>query len=425
LIVLTDPSEALYNLTSEPLKEVIADYPAAAVKAAAIHALGAATFYGGGGGGDADSPEVLELMHYLLDIVESDGHSVGAGDSGAVVAAALEEWGFLATHMHDLERESPAAMEPFAEQLESSDAHVQIAAGENIALLFEKSYTELEEGESVDDAAASARTSRASNGNGNGNRRRRKVGHQQRQQQQGNINGSNGVRTRARTRRRYQDNDGDDDDTDNDGDDGGNDDGFDDEHNDDDDDDDDEDDDDGNDDNGNDNTDDYMNGDNNSNDDEDDDDDDNGKRRRAPRLVKRYDACRDTGALKRQLAALAAESSRQRSKRDRRALHASFADILRSVERPARAPGPRHQQHVRLGRDMTTTMPTTVTTTTRKTGSGGSSSNKSSRMAAPRRAEMRIDRWWKLHRVRALRRILGGGFLAHYERNATVSDSLP
>jgi hypothetical protein len=78
-------------------------------------------------------------MNTFIEIVESDGASIDAQDEGNVVIAALEEWGLLATKIGDLEEETELAMEAFVEQLESADSGVQIAAGENIALLYEKS----------------------------------------------------------------------------------------------------------------------------------------------------------------------------------------------------------------------------------------------------------------------------------------------
>ena len=38
---------------------------------------------------------------------------------------------------------------------------------------------------------------------------------------------------------------------------------------------------------------------------------------------------------------------------------------------------------------------------------------------------MRIDRWWKLHRLQGLRRVLQGGFVRHYESNEVVFETLP
>lgn len=57
----------------------------------------------------------------------------------------------LATVLDDLQAATEAAIEAFVDQLESSDTSVQIAAGENIALMFEKSYTPVEDGEEISD----------------------------------------------------------------------------------------------------------------------------------------------------------------------------------------------------------------------------------------------------------------------------------
>ncbi len=286
LITITDPSDIAYDATRQPLKEVIGDFPSATVKSSAIHTLGATAFYGG-----ASTEEMLGAMDYLLEIIESDGRSVGAEDSGVVVTAALEEWGFLATQVEDLEQESPEAMEVFIDQLESSDASVTIAAGENIALLFEKSFTEREEGEDSDDEA-----------------------------------------------------------------------------------------------------------------DEDGEDFEMGNHPRdAPKMIKRYDPCRNIGQLKHQLSSLASISSRRLSKKDKKSLHTNFADILNSVQNPTR--GPRYQNA--LNQETGKRYGSRLVVRIHQTG------------------VMKIDKWWKLLRLRALRRILGGGFMVHYEKNEVVFESLP
>ena len=84
-------------------------------------------------------------------------------------------------------------------------------------------------------------------------------------------------------------------------------------------------------------------------------------------------------------------------------MHANFADILNTVEQPSR--GPRYQKAIdqETGRRYGSRMSIRI----HKTGS------------------MKIDKWWKLHRLQALRRILGGGFVVHYEHNEVVFESLP
>jgi hypothetical protein len=249
------------------------------VKAAAIRTLSAAAIYGGAG----DS-EIEDILDEFLEIVESDGSSIEAEDSAEVVIAVCEEWGFLATYVDDIEEKTETAMDAFVEQLESSDPSVQVSAGENIALLYEKSYTPRE----TDD--------------GPPNEEEDEDGHP--------IDTS---------------------------------------------------------------------------------------------MVKRYDVYRQSNQLRHTLTQLANISTRSVAKKDRKILHTNFSDILNTMEHPSR--GPKYQNAIdqetgkRYGSRMTVRI--------HQTGS------------------MKIDKWWKLQRLQALRRILGGGFVVHYEKNEVVFDSLP
>ncbi len=284
MTLITMPSEAIYDSVALPLKRTISDSASVATKNAAIHTLGTCNIYGG-----ASDDEILENMTYFLEIVSSDGNYVDAADEGDVVTAALEEWGYLATYIEDLEDESVDAMEAFVEQLESSNPSVQVAAGENIALVYEKSYTPQEDDEDVsDDGEAMS-------------------------------------------------------------------------------------------------------------------DPEDESRPDAPRLVKRYTPYRRTDQLVHTLASLANLSTRRLSKKDKKSLHTNFADILNSVENPTR--GPRYQNAV-----------------SHETGK-----RYGSRMVVRihQNGVMRIDKWWKLHRLKGLRRVLQGGFVGHYENNEVVFDSLP
>ena len=284
MTLITMPSETIYESVSLPIKRTISDSGSVATKAAAIHTLSTSTIYGG-----ASEDEILENMAYFLEIVSSDGNFVEAADEGDVVTAALEEWGFLATYTEDLEDESTDAMEAFVEQLESSDPSVQVAAGENIALIYEKSYTPQEEDEDIsDDGEAMS-----------------------------------------------------------------------------------------------------------------DPEDDSAPG--ATKLVKRYTPYRRTDQLLHTLASLASLSTRRLSKKDKKSLHSNFTDILNSVENPTR--GPRYQNAV-----------------SHETGK-----RYGSRMVVRihQNGVMRIDKWWKLHRLKGLRRVLQGGFIGHYEKNEVVFESLP
>ncbi|GAB1315083.1 Interferon-related developmental regulator N-terminal domain-containing protein [Madurella fahalii] len=145
LTVLTSPSETVFDDALPILKAACHDAEEADIKVEAIYALCIAVTYGGG-----SSTAAEEMLDFFMEIVESDGQSVGAGDDGAVVSAALQSWAFVASYMDDLMEQSETAIEAFMDQLDSTDADVQTSAGSNIALLFEaaRDYEE-ETGERV------------------------------------------------------------------------------------------------------------------------------------------------------------------------------------------------------------------------------------------------------------------------------------
>ncbi|KAL7622896.1 hypothetical protein AAE478_006575 [Parahypoxylon ruwenzoriense] len=130
--ILTTELETAHDRVYPTLKGICENSDDESVKVAAIKAMGIATMCGGGSATAAE-----ELMEFLLEIVESDGHAIDAGDNGPVVAAALTAWGFVASNIDDLEEQSTRALEAFTEQLDSTDVDVQVAAGADIALLLE------------------------------------------------------------------------------------------------------------------------------------------------------------------------------------------------------------------------------------------------------------------------------------------------
>lgn len=144
--IITLDSDEIYDDVVNVLKHTIAYSEHIPLKTSAIHTLGTAAFFGG-----TSEEEVEDLLAYFHEIVESDGLSANAHDEPTVVTAALEQWGMLSTAIDDIQEATEAAIEAFVDQLESSDTGVQIAAGENIALMFEKSYTPVEDGEEVSD----------------------------------------------------------------------------------------------------------------------------------------------------------------------------------------------------------------------------------------------------------------------------------
>lgn len=155
LTAVTTLDDSVYDSMVGLVRRTVSDSASMPTKTAAMHCLGTCTFFGGAG-----DEEILDQMTFLMEIVSSDGHYIDAHDDPDVVTAALEEWGFLATEIEDLEHESEDAVEVFAEQLESSASAVQVAAGENIALLYEKSYSPQEDDE--DDPAQGEEDSRGS-----------------------------------------------------------------------------------------------------------------------------------------------------------------------------------------------------------------------------------------------------------------------
>ncbi|KAB5525717.1 interferon-related developmental regulator-domain-containing protein [Coniochaeta sp. 2T2.1] len=144
--VLTCPSNNVYDRVFQTLKTVCEDNEEEKVKVAAIQSLSASALYGGGDPGAYD-----EVLQFLVEIIESDGGSVDAQDNGAVVTAALQAWGLVASYVPDLLDQADQAMDAFMEQLDSTDADVQTGAGSNIAQLFEAARQREEEtGEKFD-----------------------------------------------------------------------------------------------------------------------------------------------------------------------------------------------------------------------------------------------------------------------------------
>lgn len=280
MTLITSPSDVIYDSVATPLKHTISESGFVPTKTAAIHTLGVCTFFGG-----ASEDEVLDNMAYLLEIAASDGQSIYAEDEATPVTAALEEWGFLATLADELSSELEEALVTFTDQLSSTYPAVQIAAGENIALLYEKFEVP------VDGVLSS--NSGSSTGESDGDAPR-------------------------------------------------------------------------------------------------------------SRLANAHPAFRNTHELETQLSDLASLSTHSISKKDLKSIRTNFSDILNSVQHPGC--GPRyHNATDRHDKVYGSRMKV-------KIGQDG---------------VMKIDNWWKLHRLQGLRRILQGGFVTHYECNSVVFDSLP
>lgn len=282
LLLITTPSESIYDAVQNLVKSTITDSQHTLAKISAIHSISCITFYGG-----ASTEETEATLDLLLEIISSDGAMLDEADNADIVTAALQAWGFLATQLDDVEETTETAMETFVDQLESSSASVQIAAGQNIALLYEKSYTEAESDEDIANDTDESNDDVLSNGNG-------------------------------------------------------------------------------------------------------------------PKMVRRYNVYRQKHLLVQTLEGLTKGSSKRVSKKDRKAIHQAFNDVLNTVEDPTR--GPRYSTALdEEGREMGSRLRISI--------HGG--------------GRMTIDTWWKLLRLNALKHLLQGGFLEHYEHNEVVFDTLP
>jgi hypothetical protein len=113
----------------------VEDPSSAQGQAAAIGALACAAYFGG-----ASLEEIEEILDYYLEIVSTDGKSVDASDNAEVVAAAIQYWSFLSTFLEvDVDKFNDA-LSIFTEQLDSTSPEVLVAAGQAIALIYEKEY---------------------------------------------------------------------------------------------------------------------------------------------------------------------------------------------------------------------------------------------------------------------------------------------
>lgn len=145
-LAVTAYDDTIYDAVESLLTRTIRDSTSGLVKVAAVNCLGTCAYFGG-----TSEDAKMDQMNMLLDIIASHGQSIEASADYGVITAALQQWGFLATDVEDLEAESEEVVEILIEQLASADSNVQIAAGENIALLYEKSYTPQEEEDQIDE----------------------------------------------------------------------------------------------------------------------------------------------------------------------------------------------------------------------------------------------------------------------------------
>ncbi|PHH85202.1 hypothetical protein CDD83_760 [Cordyceps sp. RAO-2017] len=124
----------VYEAGNKILRQILTDEDDEECRVHTIYALCMTVLYGGGA-----EEAALDLMEYLVEIVQTDGESIEAHDNVAVVSAALRGWAFVASHVDDYADYADTAMDAFADQLDSSDVEIQSLAGQCIALIYESS----------------------------------------------------------------------------------------------------------------------------------------------------------------------------------------------------------------------------------------------------------------------------------------------
>ncbi|EPS41385.1 hypothetical protein H072_4718 [Dactylellina haptotyla CBS 200.50] len=288
LTLITDNECTTFGDFNIPLQRLITDHESLVVKTAAIHALGALAFFT-----EPGTEDIEGIMDFFHEIVENDGHTIGAGDDPATVAAAIEEWGLLLTHIDDAEDVTDRSAEAFVEQLESTEIEVQVASGEVIALLVEKAHRDANSDDEESDDQVS-----------------------------GDEYPSGFIITRP--------------DTDSHG------------------------------------------------------------------PIQKYTVYRNQPRLKQMLTDLSRSSTKSVSKKNRRTQHATFANVLHTVNYPLH--GPNYSRALDLdGREQGSRLEVKV----------------------GRKGVVKLNSWWKLIRWNALRRFLGGGILVHWQENPLIFHSLP
>lgn len=130
----------VFEAAERVLKQILIDDDDDDCRVWAIYALCMAVLYGGG-----LEEAALEIMQFLIDIVQSDGESIEAHDNAVIVAAALQGWSFVASHVDDFSDYADTAMDAFVDQLDSTDVDIQTNASGCIALVFEASRNHVEE----------------------------------------------------------------------------------------------------------------------------------------------------------------------------------------------------------------------------------------------------------------------------------------
>ena len=82
------------------------------------------------------SQDIIPLLDFLVEIVHSNGHSIGHDDDD-ILAAAIESFGVLLSTLEDPYEPIHKHLPVIIDALSSAALHVRLAAGETIALSYE------------------------------------------------------------------------------------------------------------------------------------------------------------------------------------------------------------------------------------------------------------------------------------------------
>ena len=97
------------------------------------------------------SEDIVPLLDFLIEIVESNGHSIGEGEDDDILTAAIEAYGVLLSTLEDYYVTIHKSIPILIEALSSTSLSVRLAAGETIALSYELGPTSSDsEDESLD-----------------------------------------------------------------------------------------------------------------------------------------------------------------------------------------------------------------------------------------------------------------------------------
>jgi hypothetical protein len=134
LLAASIPAATSLSMSTLPLlQQTISNGEDESATPALIHALASIGFFSP----ILSSEDILPLIQFLVEIVESNGHSIGEGDDDDVIAAAVEAFGVLLGILEDSADSIQETLPILVDTLSSTSLSVRLAAGEAIALCYE------------------------------------------------------------------------------------------------------------------------------------------------------------------------------------------------------------------------------------------------------------------------------------------------